>query len=56
MEDIAKLTTTEEEAPKLSLSFRKETIKHLKVRTDLRGGLLVQAAKSECCGTHHCRI
>jgi hypothetical protein len=37
--------------PKLSL--KKESLQHLKVRTDLKGGIAI-AANPCCTKTHHC--
>jgi hypothetical protein len=43
------------EGGKLDLSVNKENLKHLKVRTDLKGGLLAQLAVAKICsGCHGC--
>ena len=43
------------EGGKLDLSVNKENLKHLKVRTDLKGGLLAQLAVARICsGCHGC--
>jgi hypothetical protein len=43
------------EGGKLDLSVNKESLKHLKVRTDLKGGLLAQLAVAKICsGCHGC--
>jgi hypothetical protein len=44
-----------QEGGKLGLSVNKENLKHLKVRTDLKGGLLAQLAVAKICsGCHGC--
>ena len=43
------------EGGKLDLSVNKENLKQLKVRTDLKGGLLAQLAVARICsGCHGC--
>jgi hypothetical protein len=46
-----KVTNAKSANPKLSL--KKESLQHLKVRTDLKGGIAF-AALACCTKTHHC--
>ncbi len=48
---MADKKTDEKPDPRASLAFKKEDLKHLKVKTDLRGGALALAA-GPCSGCH----
>jgi hypothetical protein len=48
-----KNNTEKSEVESRKLSLKKETLQHLKVRTDLKGGL-VHAALKCCAQTHSC--
>jgi hypothetical protein len=47
-----KVTNPKTTKPKLAL--KKETLRHLKVRTDLKGGLAAAICQTQCTRTHHC--
>jgi hypothetical protein len=42
------------ETPNPKLALKKETLQHLKVRTDLKGGVAVAAFPCTHIITHHC--
>jgi hypothetical protein len=46
-----KATNPKTTKPKLAL--KKETLRHLRVRTDLKGGLAA-VCQTQCSRTHHC--
>jgi hypothetical protein len=52
-ETLMKNDTKKSEVESRKLSLKKETLQHLKVRTDLKGGL-VHAALKCCAQTHSC--
>ena len=52
-ETLMKNNTKKSEVESRKLSLKKETLQHLKVRTDLKGGL-VHAALKCCAQTHSC--
>jgi hypothetical protein len=45
--------TTNPKTANSKLALKKETLQHLKVRTDLKGGIAL-AAVACCTKTHHC--
>jgi hypothetical protein len=45
--------TTNSNTTSSKLALKKETLQHLKVRTDLKGGIAL-AAVACCTKTHHC--
>jgi hypothetical protein len=45
--------TTNPKTSNSKLSLKKDTLRHLKVRTNLKGGVAV-AAVARACATYHC--
>jgi hypothetical protein len=54
MKSMNKSTNKSETEKSRKLSLKKETLQHLKVRTDLKGGVVALAGGKCTVVTHHC--